>query len=232
MTNPSFNILIVEDELLIAELLKELLQDLNNTVVGIVKTYDAAVEVLRKKPEIDLVMLDINLNDHKNGIDLARYIEAQHAIPFIFLTSYSDQKTVEEAAELQPHAYLIKPFTQNDLFISLSLLKNRTKTNEKHVVIKDGFVTYRIRLKDILWIKSETIYIEIVTRTKKYLVRNSLLRFLEEYPDEQLFRAHKSYVVNLSCIEAVNAQHLIINGTQIPISRNSKKELQKRLKGS
>ncbi len=144
MLKKSYTILIVEDELLIAVLLKEMLTDLNHTVVGIAKNYNTAISILEETENIDLVFLDINLNDSKSGIDIARHIEQNFSIPFIFLSSYSDQKTIEEATNLHPHSYLVKPFTQTDLFVSLSLLKSR-KEESKFLIIKDGLISQPLK---------------------------------------------------------------------------------------
>jgi two-component SAPR family response regulator len=99
-----FNILIVEDDLLIAEMLKEMLLDLSYNVVKITKNYTQAVNELSVNNSIDLVFLDINLSDSKTGVDIAHQINNNSKVPFIYLTSYSDPKSIIEASATLPEA--------------------------------------------------------------------------------------------------------------------------------
>ncbi len=225
MSNQKLKILIIEDELLIAEMLKEMLVDLNHSVVGIAKNYDTAAQYLRLHPEINLAILDINLSEQKTGIDVAKLIKNNYQIPFLFLTSYSDKNTVKEAVELQPEAYLIKPFTQTDLFVTLQVLSSRVVSPERIILIKDGHLNVKVKCSDILWVKSENIYLEIKTSEKTYILRNSLERFIEELNDSNFIRIHRSYAVNLNYIKAVNGQYVIVSGEKIPMSRNYRDEL-------
>src|SRR5688572_25699223 len=99
--NP-YHILIVEDELLIAEMLRQMLIDLGYKVAGIAANYDQALRYLQEDIRIDLCFLDINLQGKHSGFDVARELRSRHTVPFVFLTSYSDRKTISEAASLQP----------------------------------------------------------------------------------------------------------------------------------
>lgn len=230
MSNRIFKILIVEDELLIAEFLKEMLSEIGSDIVFTAKNYTEAITTLENNPEINLAMLDINLNEEKTGLDVARYISENLTIPFLFLTSYSDFKTIEEASTLQPHAYLTKPYTQAELFITLSLLRNKEPKKEEFIQFKDGTSTIRIKQTEILWIKSDNIYLNIITINKKYLIRSSITRFMEEHENDVFFRSHRSFIVNLEHVKEVKSQFLVIENEKIPISRNFKDELIERLK--
>ena len=79
------NILIVEDELLIAEMLKEMLFDLGYINIHISKNYDEAKVKLSLHNDINLAFLDINLTDIKSGIDVAHHIKNEHKIPFVYI---------------------------------------------------------------------------------------------------------------------------------------------------
>ncbi len=221
----SLNILIIEDELLIAEMLKEMLLELEHNVVAVAKNYDSGLELLEKHKEINFAILDINLNETKTGLDVAQKINEGYKIPFVFLTSYSDKNTIKEAIALKPESYLIKPFSKTDLYVTLEIIKTRKKVEERVLIIKDGHLTVKINHQDILWIKSDNIYIEIKTEGKTYLVRNSLDKFTEELNDSNFIRIHRSYAVNMQHIKAVNGQYVIVNDEKIPLSRNLRDEL-------
>lgn len=219
------NILIVEDELLIAEMLKEMLLELNYNVAGIAKNDAQAFEFLKKNQSINFAILDINLNSTQTGIDVAKKLNNEYHTPFIFLTSYSDKKTFSEAIEVKPQAYLIKPFSKMDLFTTLEIIKSKELPNNKSTVIKDGHLTVKIQHNDILWIKSENVYVEIKTNEKTYLQRSSLDKILEDFNDTSFFRIHRSYAVNVNHVKAVNGQYVIVDGEKIPLSRKYRDEL-------
>ena len=221
----NLNILIVEDELLIAEMLKEMLLDLGYNVFATAKNYDTALSILKEQNEINFAILDINLNEAKTGKDIATLIREEYDIPFIFLTSYSDKKNILEAAQLKPEAYLVKPFNKTDLLTTLEIIKNRRTNTQKSIIIKDGRLQVKLLVSSIQWIKSENIYIEIITQEKMYVVRNSLDKFLEELNDDFLLRIHRSYAVNLNHIKAVNGQYVLIGSDKIPLSRKYRDEL-------
>ena len=106
-------------------MLKEMLLELEYGVSGIAKSYEAALQLLGEKKEINLCFIDINLEDHKSGFDVVKAIREKYFLPFIFLTSYSDKKTVEEAALLKPEAYLVKPFSFVELLARVRAMSRR-----------------------------------------------------------------------------------------------------------
>lgn len=221
MTSTNLNILIVEDELLIAEMLKEILIELDYTVIAIAKNYAMAIEKLEKHPEINFAFIDINLNEDQSGMDVATKINTSfNTIPFVFLTSYSDSKTVQEAASKKPQSYIVKPFTKSDLFIVLEVFKSKKAVLNPTIEIKDGQLNIKIPHDTILWIKSENIYLEIKTAQKTYIIRKSLDGFLEKINDSDFIKIHRSYVINLKKITSINKQFVFINEQKIPISRN------------
>lgn len=220
----AFRILIVEDELMIAEMTKEMLLDLGYEVIGIAKNYDRALHYLDNDPKIDLAILDINLNQDVDGTDIAKYIKEKIKIPFIFLTSYSDPGTVKKASGTKPSAYILKPYTKGDLFTTIEIIKSR-KQDEVPVVIKDGEYSVKINSNDISYIKSDNNYLELFTPQKKYLVRNSLENFLSELSNPNFIRIHRSYAINSLRVEAINGQQVIVDSQKCPISRSHKQEL-------
>ncbi len=223
-----FSIFIVEDELLIAEMLKEMLFDLSYNVAGVASNYESTINFLSENEKPDLCLVDINLESEKNGFDLVKIIKDQYQIPFIFLTSYSDKKTIQEAVSFQPEAYIIKPFKLNDLYTTIEIAKNKQLENvekERTYILKDGNQSVKINLNDIIWIKSDNIYIEIMVLEKKYLLRQSLDGFLDEINVSFIIRTHRSYAINLNHLKAINGSDLIVGNDIVPISRRNKDEV-------
>jgi len=122
------NILIVEDEPLIAEDISDLCQLNGYTVCGVAYRALEALELLKSiKPS--LVLLDINLEDCMTGIDIAQRLKNQYAIPFIFLTSYADRKTLENAKSTNPMGYVVKPFNKEQLYSTIEIAWSKIDGN-------------------------------------------------------------------------------------------------------
>ncbi len=220
------NILIVEDELLIAQMLRGMLVKLGYKTIFIAKNYTEVKEQLALNDNIDLCFLDINLSEVKSGIDVAHELKNNFKIPFIYLTSYSDPKTVKEASETLPEAYLLKPFSQSTLFSTLEIfrVKNENKFN-KSILIKDGITKIKVLLNDILFIKSEKNYIDVYTTGKKFVVRDTIDNFIVEVDSNKFIRSHRSYAVNINNIDKIVGSELFMQNHTIPLSRNYKKEV-------
>ena len=236
-------ILIVEDNVIIADDMQSMLEEIGYEIVDNVIVYEQAVEVL-KNNEVDLVLIDIILASDKTGIDLGQHIRDNYNIPFIFVTSNSDRATVENAKSVKPNGYLVKPFEQQDLYTSIEIALSNfdystdaagspvaTPSGESvmgNSVLKDSIFVkkqhlyYRIQFDDICFIKADNVYLEVNTADKKFLVRSPLKDYLEKLPKNKFYRAHKSYIVNVDHIDAINSKDIMINNTLIPISKDFK----------
>jgi CheY-like chemotaxis protein len=116
-------ILIVEDELIVAMDLKQILEQYGLEVVGIAESAYVALQIaVEAKP--DLALMDINLAGQMNGIETARQLRA-YGVPSVFLTAYCDDKTLASVAEEMPYGYLIKPFSSRELKIALQVALHR-----------------------------------------------------------------------------------------------------------
>jgi two-component system, response regulator PdtaR len=122
-------ILIVENERLVADDIKHLLEDLGYDVVGI--SGDGA-DALKKTDEIkpDLILMDIILTGDVDGIETAQQINELYSIPFIYLTAYYDDEILERASLTQPAGYITKPFSSVGLHaaIQMALYKEKLLT--------------------------------------------------------------------------------------------------------
>jgi len=235
-------ILIVEDELIIAEDMRNILEKMGYAVTGVAMDAEEAIEFLNiEKP--DLILLDINLGGKKDGIQLAEEINDKFDLPFIFTTSYTDGPTIGRAKKVNPVNYLVKPFKPEQLYTAIEIAmfnlakkqKDITAENEEGLIIKDAIFIkekYRytkIRIDDILWIKAEGNYLELHLADKKELIRASLGNFLERLARNNFFRTHKSYAVNLDHLSKVEPTQVFIDKTEIPISKVYAEELIHRL---
>lgn len=114
------SVLIVEDEGLVAKDIKNRLMRLGYDVAAIVSTGEEAVS---KAEELrpDLILMDIMLRGRMDGIEAADIIRASFNIPVLFLTAYSDSKTLERAKITEPYGYILKPFDERELHITVEM---------------------------------------------------------------------------------------------------------------
>jgi len=114
------SVLIVEDEPIVAEDIRESLEEVGFRVAGVAYDSEDALDLLEKH-QIDIALLDITLTRPMEGIELAHQINKKHPMPFVFLTALSDQSTLEAVRKTFAMGYLVKPFRPAELHTALEL---------------------------------------------------------------------------------------------------------------
>ena len=113
-------ILVVEDEAIVANDIRDTLISLGYTVAGTAKSGELALEkTAGTKP--DLVLMDIHLAGKLDGIETAGQIHAKYGIPVIFLTAYADEALLERAKIAEPYGYIVKPYDERGLHSSIEM---------------------------------------------------------------------------------------------------------------
>ena len=122
------SILIVEDEPIIALNLKKNVEKNGYTVIGTADSGDTAIQLF-KQYNPGLILMDIKIKGDIDGIETALKINEIRRVPFILMTGYGDEQSIERAKEIGPYAYLIKPIKEADLnaAIKISLYKFQTE---------------------------------------------------------------------------------------------------------
>lgn len=116
----AIRVLIVEDDPIITEDIKDMLTSVNYQVVATAYDKEEAFEAIDQiKP--DLVLLDINLDGNYEGFEVAEYINKTRKIPFLYLTSYSGKEVIDKAKQTLPMGYIVKPFNERELFSSIEI---------------------------------------------------------------------------------------------------------------
>lgn len=232
---------IVEDEALIAQNIVHTLSQLGYNVTEPVDNYTEAVKLI-KEEKPDLVLLDVQLAGEKDGIDVAHYIRKNENIPFIFLTANSDALTVERAKEVNPPAYIVKPFNKEDLYtsIEIALANHSGRLNEakekredygNSIFVKDGYVFNKILFDEILFLYSEHVYVNIETMDgKTHPVRASLKDYEKNFDPAIFLRVNRRYLININHINQVHSNKLIVKGKEVSLDKEYRDELFKRLK--
>lgn len=244
MTLSGIKILIVEDELVIAEDLKDIIEELGHEVCGIAVNRDEALAIIEKtKP--NLVLLDIKINGGGDGIDLALEINEKFKLSFIVVTSSIDLQTINRVKSIKPYGYLIKPFNENDIGRGIELaMKNFAKEEslekKDEILAADLFkdslfiringVLQKVKHKDIIYLEADANYTQIHTREKRILVRATLKELEQKLSNSLFARIHKSFMINLEEIEGIQTNFIQISGKEIPIGRNRYSWLLRRIK--
>jgi DNA-binding NtrC family response regulator len=122
-------IVIVEDELIVARDISRTLEKNNYEVAGIARTFDDALKLIEtSKPWI--VLLDIFLKGDRTGIDLAARLNSM-GIPFIYISANSNQHVLEAVKPTNPFGFIVKPFRDRDLLVTLEIARYRHDINSQ-----------------------------------------------------------------------------------------------------
>lgn len=131
------NILVVEDELIVTLQLKDFFCDLGIQTSDFVDTAEKALGMLHNHI-YDLILMDIHIKGPVDGIRLAKRITQQYHVPIVFITSYYDQETIDEAVEISPYGYIKKPFLSIDIKLALNVAYElHMKLNKDDIIEND-----------------------------------------------------------------------------------------------
>ncbi|EIM77154.1 LytTR family two component transcriptional regulator [Nitritalea halalkaliphila LW7] len=228
-------ILIVEDELDIAENIQEILGLLEYQHIDIANSANQAVKLIkRSKP--DLIFMDIKLKGDKDGIELGEMIKNMVDAPLVYVTSYSDPSIIERAKRVHPAGFIVKPFTTNDIHaiteIAMFNSRNQPKVELPTAVpqaaealpdaifIRSGIRYTRVGYEEIIYVNASGNIVTVHTDKKEFVVRKSLREMEEILSPHGFLRVQKSYMVSLRRIEAFTTKEIFMdNGVTVQIGR-------------
>jgi two-component system, response regulator PdtaR len=239
-------ILIIEDEFILATDLSEMLKADGYEVVGIA---DNGPEALRfyKENQVDLVICDITIKGEWDGIETIEKLIEVKQVPIIYLTALTDSATIERAKKTFPAAYISKPYFCLNLCMAIEMAINnfamkvqplktfKEDNTQKEAIlqinddifIKQNYQFVKFELCKILYLEADSIYTNIITSPKKYVIRQSMSSILERLSFKKLVRVHRSFAVNINKIETFNEHEVIVNGFSIPLGRAFKEDFMK-----
>jgi len=220
--NDPVKILIVEDDVLIADYIREILEEHGYKNVYTAHRVKDAKEKMRDiTPEI--ILMDINLEGNFEGIELSR--DKNEGTSIIFITGQGDARIIEEALKVFPESYLTKPIRELELLTAVKI--TASKKQKKYIFVKAGYGDEKLMLNDIIYIKSDKNYLDIFTESRKITVRNTLLEFCKELPST-FVQVHRSIVVNTRWVEHLSSYEITVKSIRLPVSRNFTKNLTKK----
>lgn len=213
---------IAEDQEMYAQNLKMVLEANGCTVSWVASKEEEGKKFLQKE-KVDLAFLDIRMDNRFSGISLAKEFQAQN-IPFVFITSHSDDQTLDKAYNLSPIAYVVKPFVPQQIRAVLKQVESKLKSEKgKIVTIKTVTSTASIGVNEIVYIKVDNVYCEIFTQSEKLVVRSTLGNLLDDLQSSDLLRVGRSYAINKNHVRLIKKDEIVLNNTTIiPKPRNFK----------
>ena len=113
-------VFFVEDDEILAKVIEWRLDKLGYSVCGTAATGVEAIALIKEK-EPDVVLLDIELKGHMDGIDVGEFLSTKTKIPFIYLTSHTEDSFLKRAKKTGPKGYIRKPFTDDELRVAIEL---------------------------------------------------------------------------------------------------------------
>lgn len=243
------NILIVEDESIVAKDIQMSLRKLGYNVVAICSNGEDAIRAAEEHTP-DLVLMDIMLKGEMSGIDAAEQIRGRFNVPIIYLTAYADESTLSKAKITEPYGYIIKPFKEIDLrtSIEMALYKHQKETDIRKerdflysivenkdskdiIFVKSNSRLVKVRTKDIYFIEALKDYVVINTSNARYTIHSTMKDIERKLSPNEFVRVHRSFIVRIDKITAIEPPNLLLEDEKkpIPIGGSYKDELTKKI---
>jgi len=195
--------------------------------------------------------MDIMLKGEMNGIEAADIIGKSLNIPYIYLTAYAEDYTVEKAKQTEPYGYIIKPFKEVDIKTAIEIAVYKHKKNKE--IIKERDLLYqivenrdssdfvfvksksrfiKIRTEEIIFIEALKDYVIIHTIQEKFTIHSTMKEIERKFDYENFLRVHRSYIVNTSKISAIEQYTIIMEDhkKEIPIGGSYKEKFISKMK--
>jgi two-component system, response regulator PdtaR len=217
MDKSSMSVLIIEDDLIQAEGLKENLRELGYESILVTSSLDE-VKSATDDSIFDIILADIELGSEKlKGTDIVQKLKLADQSIVIYLSSYDDNKYREKAVLSGGSAYLTKVVSKSQLDVAIDFAirqkfyKGSSAEQEPHcpfykgidhVFIKSAKKFIKIRINEIVYIKADAAYCYIITPDKYHHISTSLNKFLEQAQISYIVRCHRSYAINTNHIES------------------------------
>lgn len=183
MKMPRIKILIVEDESIVALDIRSALRKLNYEVTDMVTSYEQAIQSVKNNCP-DIALLDINLQNSKDGIAIAKKLQKMMDISVVYLTAFSDDDTLQRAVKTNPLGYILKPFTRAELKSSLILAIHKMNISKEIIPDKNtidlGFNYYYNTKQEQLYLTNLPVRLSIKENNLLQLLihaRGSILSF-------------------------------------------------------
>jgi len=231
---------IIDDEFLARKYIKDYVHKV--PYLELIGDYNSPLKAMEKLQEgtIDLLFLDIQMPDI-SGLDFLRSLDQK---PNVILTTAYEEYALE-GYELEVTDYLLKPFSFDRFLkavnkVNKSMQERQTQPEaqkqqhtptdfkEHYIIIRADRKLYKINYEDLIYIKGQKAYVTFYSENKKRITALASLKELEEkLPCDQFIRIHKSYIVSIKKIDALEGNQLEVSGEKLPVGKNYRQHVVK-----
>ena len=193
----SYKIMIVEDEIIVAQDISQRLSGLGYTVIGIALNAVEAIDLARQsKP--DLILMDIRLANSLDGIETAERINRETETAIVYLTAFSDREILDRAKNTRPYGYLIKPCSDNELRAAVEIAINKHREHQvkqqEHTRLEGAFQNSRKMVcQAIIANQSKNEFLSGMSHEIRHPA-SSILGFSELLEQQELSEQQREYV--------------------------------------
>jgi DNA-binding LytR/AlgR family response regulator len=230
---------IIDDEYLARKYIKDYVAKI--PYLQLIGDYNSPLKAMDdlQAGKIDLFFLDIQMPDI-SGLDFLRSLEKK---PYVILTTAYEEYALE-GFELEVTDYLLKPFSFDRFLKAVNKVSNdmqekqtqpKSNNNKTETDFKDNYLIiradrkfYKINYEDLIYVEGQKAYVTFHSENKKKITALASLKELEEkLPSDQFIRIHKSYIVSIKKIDALEGNQIELMGEKLPIGKNYRKEVAK-----
>lgn len=234
-------IMICDDEIYILDTLKQRLKEYYSSLDVLILSASSGEELLRlverEQGDVFCIFLDIEM-EGMDGLETARRLRTEYpALPILLLTSHTELAL--EGYEVQAFRFLAKPLRQEKLVEALRAVEKSVRTAETHKLrIAAGDREIYVDCRDISYVKSENVYLNIVTTGAessgqehgRLLMRGKLKELLTRLPEYIFCQIHRSYIVNLSHVASFDGRNVQMDtGESLPVSGGRREMFRERM---
>jgi len=230
-------VLIVEDELITANDIKETIEKDGFEVCNMVRTGEKAI-ILAREQMPDIIIMDIQLAGEITGIEAAKEILRIKKIPILFLTANDDEKTLSEVKKINPAGFLTKPLRISDFTTNMAIALNnhrheapQQKTEENnnalYIPMKNGH--QKLDNNDIIYIEASGSYVNIITADKPIVLSTNLGNLQKQLSFRSFIRISRRHIININHIERIENNIVVIKKNVLPVGDSYRNELLKNL---
>jgi DNA-binding LytR/AlgR family response regulator len=217
--------LIVDDEPLAIDVIENYLQRLNITHIHRCENGIDAFQLLQQQA-FDLIFLDIEM-PLLTGLDLLKSMKDPPNV--IITTAYRDYAV--EGFEFEVLDYLLKPISFPRFIKAMERAFKNTRP-EDFLFLKVDRKLVKVDIDDILYIESLKDYIRVKTKHDAWVSYQTLTSITGKLPKDRFIRIHRSFTIAIDKVSSIDGSFVEIDGQQIPISREQRQEVMKRISGS
>jgi DNA-binding response OmpR family regulator len=176
-------VLILEDDIVIALHIENVLNKLNCMIVGKAQSYDEALD-LASKNGLDLIIADIKILGEIDGVETAKVLHSLYKCEVLFLTANIDDQTLKNASSVQSIGYLVKPFRENELSAIIKMEQQKKQQKKESSLKLDENYTYIINEKKLYYKDEEVKFTKNESKLFNLLINNINNKITYEYIDE------------------------------------------------